>query len=111
MSALPASTLLVYALASLFEIAGCFSIWAWLRLDRSGLWILPGLACLAVFAWLLTLSPQAAAGRSFAAYGGIYIAASVVWMWLVEGIRPDRFDLAGALLALGGAVVIMAPSR
>lgn len=107
----PFSTVLLYVLAALCEIAGCFSVWAWMRLDRSPLWLIPGLICLAAFAWLLTLSPQPAAGRSFAAYGGIYIAASVLWMWLAEGVRPDRFDLAGAALALAGAAVIIAPSR
>ncbi|KQR70845.1 YnfA family protein [Rhizobium sp. Leaf341] len=111
MIARPLSTLVLYACAALFEIAGCFSLWAWLRLDRSVLWLLPGIASLIAFAWLLTLSPQPAAGRSFAAYGGIYIAASVLWMWLAEGVRPDRFDLAGVLLALAGTLVILAPAR
>ncbi|PYE28745.1 small multidrug resistance family-3 protein [Rhizobium sp. PP-WC-2G-219] len=111
MFALPFSTILLYALAALFEIAGCFSLWAWLRLGRSALWLLPGIASLVAFAWLLTFSPQPAAGRSFAAYGGIYIAASVLWMWLAEGVRPDRFDLAGVLLALAGTLVIIAPAR
>ncbi|KQS68151.1 hypothetical protein ASG39_06220 [Rhizobium sp. Leaf371] len=111
MFGLPVSTILLYALAALFEIAGCFSLWAWLRLGRSALWLIPGIASLVAFAWLLTFSPQPAAGRSFAAYGGIYIAASVLWMWLAEGVRPDRFDLAGVLLALAGTLVIIAPSR
>lgn len=111
MFALPLSTILIYALASLFEIAGCFSFWAWLRLGQSALWLIPGMASLIAFAWLLTFSAQPAAGRSFAAYGGIYIAASILWMWLAEGVRPDRFDLAGLLLALGGTLVILGPSR
>ncbi|SES15299.1 YnfA family protein [Rhizobium sp. NFR03] len=111
MFALPLSTILIYALAALFEIAGCFSVWAWMRLGRSAFWLIPGIASLVAFALLLTFSPQPAAGRSFAAYGGIYIAASVLWMWLTEGVRPDRFDLAGVVLALAGTLVILMPGR
>jgi small multidrug resistance family-3 protein len=102
MTALP-----VYAAAALAEIAGCFAFWAWARLDRSALWLLPGVASLALFAWLLTRIEADAAGRAFAAYGGIYILASLAWMWAVEGLRPDRWDLAGAALCLAGAAVIL----
>lgn len=104
-------TILIYAAAALAEIAGCFAFWAWLKLDRSALWLLPGLISLAVFAWLLTLVPSEAAGRAYAAYGGVYIAASLVWLWLIEGQRPDRFDLTGAAICLIGAAVILLPSR
>ncbi|MFP5075689.1 YnfA family protein [Rhizobium sp. YIM 134829] len=103
--------LLVYPLAALCEIAGCFAFWAWLRLDRSPLWLVPGCAALVAFALLLTLVEQPAAGRTFAAYGGIYIAASVIWMRLVEGMSPDRYDLAGGALALAGAALILAAPR
>ncbi len=71
-------TYLIYAAAALAEIAGCFSFWAWLRLEKSPLWLVPGLACLVLFAWLLTLSPADAAGRAYAAYGGVYVAASLL---------------------------------
>ncbi|RKE85667.1 YnfA family protein [Rhizobium sp. AG855] len=104
-------TLLIYPAAALAEIAGCFAFWAWLRLDRSPFWLAPGLVSLAVFAWLLTLVPSEAAGRAYAAYGGVYIAASLVWLWLVEGQRPDRFDLVGAAICLVGAAVILLPQR
>ncbi len=104
-------TLLIYPLAALAEIAGCFAFWAWLKLDRSPLWLAPGLLPLAVFAWLLTLVPSEAAGRAYAAYGGVYIAASLLWLWLVEGQRPDRFDLTGAAVCLVGAAVILLPQR
>ncbi|SFG75245.1 YnfA family protein [Methylobacterium gossipiicola] len=100
-------TVLVYAAAALFEIAGCFSVWAWLRLGRSAWWLAPGAVALALFAWLLTRVETEVAGRAFAAYGGLYIGASLLWMWAAEGQRPDRFDLAGAALCLAGAGVIL----
>ncbi len=101
----------IYLGAALAEIAGCFTFWAWLKLGKSAWWLLPGLLALALFAWLLTLIDSAAAGRAFAAYGGIYIVASLGWMWLVEKVPPDRFDLAGAVLCLTGAAVIVAAPR
>ncbi len=104
-------TLILYPLAAFAEIAGCFAFWAWLKLDRSPLWLVPGLLSLALFAWLLTLVPSEAAGRAYAAYGGVYIAASLCWLWLIEGQRPDRFDLTGAVICLVGAAVILLPSR
>jgi small multidrug resistance family-3 protein len=95
------------ALAAVLEIAGCFAFWAWLRLDRSALWLLPGLVALAGFALALTRVDAVFAGRAYAAYGGIYIAASLAWLWVVEGARPDRYDLAGAALCLAGMAVIL----
>lgn len=89
------------------EIGGCFAFWAWLRLDRSPLWLLPGVASLIVFAIALTRIDAANAGRAYAAYGGIYILASILWLWRVEGVAPDRWDLAGAAISLVGAAVIL----
>ena len=100
-----------YALAALAEIAGCFAFWAVLRLGRPAFWLLPGLVSLAIFAWLLTRVDAAFAGRAFAAYGGIYIAASLGWMWAVEGARPDRWDAIGTCLCLLGAAVILLGPR
>lgn len=97
----------LYAGAAVAEIAGCFAFWAWLRLDRSPLWLVPGVASLIVFAFLLTRIDSAFAGRAYAAYGGVYIAASLAWLWIVEGNRPDRWDLAGAVICLVGAAVIL----
>ena len=104
-------TYLIYAAAALAEIAGCFAFWAWWRLDRSPLWLAPGLLSLAVFAWLLTLVQADAAGRAYAAYGGIYIAASLFWLWLAEGVRPDRWDMLGAAICLAGASAILFAPR
>jgi len=102
---------LIYLGAAVAEIAGCFAFWAWLRLDASPWWIVPGMASLALFAFLLTLVDTAAAGRAYAAYGGIYICSSLVWLWAVEHVRPDRWDIIGALLCLAGAAVILAGPR
>ena len=97
-------------LNALAEIAGCFAVWAWMRLGASALWLVPGLASLAAFAWLLTLAPSDAAGRAYAAYGGVYIAASLVWLWAVEGQRPDGWDVTGAAVCLlGAAIILFAP--
>ncbi|RED43333.1 YnfA family protein [Aestuariispira insulae] len=97
----------IYLLAALAEIAGCFAFWAWLRLDKSIFWLIPGCLSLICFAWLLTFINAGFAGRAYAAYGGVYIAASLTWMWLVEGSRPDKWDIAGAVICLGGAAIIL----
>lgn len=104
-------TLAIYAVAALAEIAGCFAFWAVVRSGKSIWWLLPGIAALTLFAWLLTLSPADAAGRAYAAYGGIYIAASLGWLMLVEQVAPTRWDVIGVSLALAGCVVILAQSR
>lgn len=102
---------LIYAAAALAEIAGCFAFWAWLRMDKSIGWLVPGVASLVVFAWLLALVPADTAGRAYAAYGGIYIAASLLWLWAVEGQLPDRFDMAGGAICLAGASLILFAPR
>ncbi|WP_066777020.1 YnfA family protein [Sphingomonas sp. CCH5-D11] len=93
--------------AAVAEIAGCFSFWAWLRLDRSPWWLVPGVAALCLFAYLLTLVDADHAGRTYAIYGGVYIATALVWLWLAEGVRPDRWDLTGAGICLVGAAIIL----
>lgn len=98
---------LLYGAAAFAEIAGCFAFWSVFRAKAPPIWLLPGLGALIVFAFLLTLTPAATAGRTFAIYGGVYIAASLAWLWAVEGIRPDRFDLLGGAIALVGAAVIL----
>lgn len=99
-----------YLTAAFAEIAGCFAFWAWVRLDMSAFWLVPGLASVAMFAWILTRADSAIAGHAYAAYGGVYIGGSMVWMWLVEGQRPDRWDIAGSALYLIGSAVILPPS-
>ena len=96
---------LIYPLAALAEIGGCFAFWAWLKLDRSPWWLVPGVISLIAFAWLLTLVPTETAGRAFAAYGGVYICASLAWMALVEKTAPDRWGLIGGAVCLIGAGV------
>lgn len=104
-------TAAAYIGAALAEIAGCFAFWAWLRLDKPAWWLVPGTASLVLFAYLLTFVESAAAGRAYAAYGGVYIAASLAWLWAVEGVRPDRWDVGGAALCLAGAALIIAGPR
>ena len=103
--------ILLYPLAAALEIAGCFAFYAWWRGGATALWLIPGVLALSAFAFLLAQMPALTAGRNFAAYGGVYIAASLAWMWAVEGIRPDRADLVGAGLALGGAAIILFAPR
>ncbi|WP_168012192.1 YnfA family protein [Halomonas salinarum] len=104
-------TPLLYVAAALAEIAGCFAFWSWWRLDKPLGWLLPGLLSLALFAWLLSLSDADYAGRAYAAYGGVYIATSLTWLWLVEQRAPDRWDLMGASLCLAGAAIILLGPR
>lgn len=100
-------TILAFIDAALAEIAGCFAFWAWLRLDKSSLWLVPGVVSLCLFAYLLTLADAEHAGRTYAAYGGVYIFSTLTWLWLFEGVRPDRWDVIGTALALIGAAVIL----
>jgi small multidrug resistance family-3 protein len=98
---------LIYGAAALAEIGGCFAFWGWRRLGWPAWALLPGLLSLAAFAWLLTQVEASAAGRAYAAYGGVYVAASLAWLWAVEGRVPDGWDLGGAALCLAGAGVIL----
>lgn len=100
-----------YIAAAVAEIGGCFAFWAWLRLGKTFYWVLPGSVSLIVFALLLTRIESVFAGRAFAAYGGVYIVASLMWLWIVEGQRPDRWDILGAAICLVGAGIILFGSR
>ena len=95
----------LFAVTALAEIVGCYLPWLVLKQGRSAWLLVPAAASLALFAWLLTLHPSAA-GRTYAAYGGMYIAVALVWLWLVDGVTLTRWDLAGASIALVGMAVI-----
>ncbi|MEX2525727.1 MAG: YnfA family protein [Gammaproteobacteria bacterium] len=96
-----------FLLAAFFEIAGCYAFWYWLRMEQSPLWLIPGVLCLILFALVLTRIDAAFAGRAYAAYGGIYIISSLVWLNLVERSSPILTDYLGMLLCLTGAAVIL----
>lgn len=101
----------LYFLTAIAEIAGCYLPYLWLKQGYSAWLLIPAAIALGLFAWLLTLHPVAA-GRVYAAYGGVYIATAILWLWLVEGIRPTVWDIGGATIALAGmAVIYFAPVR
>jgi small multidrug resistance family-3 protein len=100
-------SLLWYVVAALGEIGGCFAFWAWLRMQKSPFWTIPGIASLILFALALTRVDSAHAGRVYAAYGGIYILSSLLWLWGVEKMRPDQWDILGATVCLTGAALIL----
>lgn len=100
----------LFALTAVCEILGCYLPYLWLREGRSVWLLLPAIACLCLFVWLLSLHPTAA-GRVYAAYGGIYICMAIVWLWAVDGIRPSASDWVGVVVCLIGAGIIMLGPR
>lgn len=103
-------TFALYVATALAEIIGCYLPYLWLKEGKSIWLLLPAVASLAIFAWLLTLH-ETAAGRVYAAYGGVYISVAIVWLWAVDGVRPTPWDIAGVLVALTGMGVIMFQPR
>ncbi|ASL26620.1 YnfA family protein [Azotobacter chroococcum] len=103
-------TLTLFVLTALAEILGCYLPWLWLREGRSAWLLLPGAVALALFAWLLSLHPTAA-GRVYASYGGVYVGVALLWLWLVDGVRPTLWDLLGGSVALAGMAIIMLAPR
>jgi small multidrug resistance family-3 protein len=101
------SALLLFVVAALLEISGCFAFWLWLRRGASPLVAAAGVLSLIGFAAVLTRVDSIFAGRAFAAYGGIYIAASLAWLWAIEGHRPSLTDAIGAAIAVAGGLVII----
>ena len=97
-------------LTAVAEIVGCYLPYLWLRKGGSAWLLLPAAASLALFAWLLTLHPTAA-GRVYAAYGGVYVTVAIAWLWWVEAVKPSRWDLLGVALCLLGMAVIMFSPR
>lgn len=100
-------TFVFFLFAALGEISGCYAFWAWLRLGHSILWIIPGILALIIFAFALTKVDASNAGRVYAAYGGFYILSSLFWLWLAEGVKPDKWDLLGVTFSLMGTFVIL----
>lgn len=96
----------LFFVTALAEIVGCYLPYLWLRQGKSMLLLVPAALSLAAFAWLLSLHP-AAAGRVYAAYGGVYICMAIMWLWAVDGIRPSAWDLVGSGVALLGMAIIM----
>lgn len=105
-----AKTFGLFVITAIAEIAGCYLPYLWLKKSGSAWLLVPALASLALFAWLLTLHPTAA-GRVYAAYGGVYVAVAILWLWLVDGLRPTTWDLVGAGVAMTGMVIIMLGPR
>ncbi|SDG83799.1 YnfA family protein [Nitrosomonas sp. Nm132] len=103
-------TLLLFLVTAVAEIAGCYLPYLWLKEGRSVWLLIPAAFSLALFAWLLALHPTAA-GRVYAAYGGVYVFVAILWLWGVDGIKPTAWDLAGSLVALTGMAIIMFAPR
>jgi small multidrug resistance family-3 protein len=103
-------TFALFVATALAEILGCYLPYLWFRQGKSAWFLLPGALSLAVFAWLLTLH-DTAAGRVYAAYGGVYIGVALGWLWAVDGVRPTAWDVAGVLVALAGMAIIMVQPR
>ena len=100
----------LFVITAVAEILGCYLPYCWLKKGGS-IWLLvPAAVSLALFAWLLSLHPTAA-GRVYAAYGGVYIATAIAWLWLVDGHRPTVWDLLGAAVSVAGMAIIMFGSR
>ena len=96
----------LFVLTAIAEIVGCYLPYLWLKHDRTAWLLLPAAASLALFAWLLSLHPTAA-GRVYAAYGGVYIGVAILWLWAVDGIRPSTTDWVGVTVSLLGMAIIM----
>ena len=107
---IPANGIALFVLTAVAEIVGCYLPWLWLKQGHSAWLLLPAAGSLAAFVWLLSLHPTAA-GRVYAAYGGVYIAVAMVWLWAVDGLRPTASDALGAALGLAGAAVILLGAR
>ena len=105
-----AKTFALFVLTALAEIAGCYLPYLWLKKGAPAWVLFTAALSLTAFAWLLTLHPTAA-GRVYAAYGGVYIAVALGWLWVVDGIRPTRWDIAGVAVSLTGMAIIMFAPR
>lgn len=100
-------TLGLFVATALAEIVGCYLPYLWLKQGRPSWLLLPAALSLAIFVWLLTLHPQHAPGRVYAAYGGVYVSAALIWLWAVDAVRPTATDVVGVAICLAGMAVIM----
>ena len=100
----------LFIATAIAEIVGCYLPYLWLTKGATAWVLLPAAGSLALFVWLLTLHP-AAAGRVYAAYGGVYVATAIVWLWLIDGLRPTVWDFIGATVAIVGMGIIMFAPR
>jgi small multidrug resistance family-3 protein len=103
-------TVILFLVTAVAEIIGCYLPYLWLRENKSAWLLIPAALSLALFAWLLSLHPTAA-GRVYAAYGGVYIFIAILWLWAVDGVRPTTWDVVGSLVALVGMAIIMFAPR
>ena len=103
-------TTVLFFITAIAEILGCYLPYLWLKHDKSIWLLIPGGICLALFVWLLSLHPTAA-GRVYAAYGGVYVFVAVLWLWAIDGIKPTHWDLTGSFVALTGMAIIMFAPR
>ncbi len=103
-------TIALFSITAIAEIIGCYLPYLWLKQEKSVFLLVPAAISLAVFAWLLTLHPSAA-GRVYAAYGGVYIGVAILWLWVVEGITPTIWDFVGSAVAITGMAIIMFAPR
>jgi len=99
-------TIILFLVTAVAEIVGCYLPYLWLRGGKSAWLLVPAALSLGLFAWLLSLHPTAA-GRVYAAYGGVYVCVAILWLWLVDGVKPTTWDLIGSLVALVGMAIIM----
>ncbi|MFS8104868.1 YnfA family protein [Lentzea alba] len=104
-------SVVLFGLAALMEIGGAWLVWQGVREHRGWLWIGGGVIALGVYGFVATLQPDANFGRILAAYGGVFVAGSLAWGMVVDGFRPDRYDVLGALICLAGVAVIMYAPR
>lgn len=100
-------TFIVFLIAAVGELFGCYAFWSYFRLEKNIVWLLPGIIALVTYATVLTKVEISNAGRAYAAYGGIYLLASLLWLWWVEGVKPDRWDVLGVTISLLGTIVIL----
>lgn len=104
-------TSLLFLITAIAEIIGCFLPFLWLKEGKSSWLLVPAIISLILFSWLLTLH-DTSAGRTYAAYGGVYVSVALLWMWLIEGQRPDQWDVIGVgIILIGSGIIVFSPHK